>query len=255
MIATQAPAARVTGPDRLHTDAAARGVLLLAVLHAVLAAAAYFVLAGVFGFPDILRQPGEAVLEAFTRNTGIIRVAYYAFTLSSVLLVPIAVLARRGTAWEAPGLIEVAAGFGLLAGFSQVLGFSRWPLYIPFLADSFAAASPGSPEADAIVLLYEAANRYSGMTVGEHLGWLFQGLWLVCLGSAVVRQRAATPWLGWLGVAIGVMMLLSAGEQFQAGFEGPLGMLNAVVTTAAPFWLIALAVWLVRGGWVRSGER
>lgn len=221
-------------------------MLLLAVLHAVLAAAAYLVLAMVFGFPDILRQPGEVVLAAFNRNASAIRAAYYAFTLSSVLFVPIAIFARRGTAWRMPGLIDVAAAFGLFAGFARVLGFGRWPLYVPYLAESFSAAEPGSARADGMVLLYEAANRNSGMTVGEHLGWLFQGLWLVCLGIAVASQQPGTAWLGWLGTAIGVMILVGAGEQFQAGLEGLLGAVNAVATTAPPFWLIGLGVWLVR---------
>lgn len=248
MIATHAAFSPTSDTLASPAGDSARGVLVLAVLHAVLAASAYLVLAMVFGFPDILREPGEIVLAAFAGNAGVIRVAYYVFTLSSLLFVPIAVLARRATAWSAPGLVEVAAAFGLLAGFAQVLGFSRWPLYIPYLAGSFADAAPGSSQADGIILLYEAANRYSGMTVGEHLGWLFQGLWLVCLGVAVTRQQARTAWLGWLGAAIGLLMLIGAGEQFQAGFEDILAIANMVSTTAAPLWLIALGVWLAREG-------
>lgn len=229
---------------------AARGVLLLTVLHAVLAAVAYMVLASAFGFPDILREPGEVVLAAFNQNAGVIRAAYYAFALSSLLFIPIAVLIRRGAAWRAVGLSDVAVALGAFAGFAQLLGFSRWPLYIPYLAESYAAAAPGSARADSFVLLYEAANRYSGMTVGEHLGWLFQGLWLICLGLAVTRQGSRQRWadpFGWVGALLGIMVLLSTGEQFQAGFEGLLGLLNAIATTAAPFWLIGLGIWLVRG--------
>ena len=139
-------------------------------------------------------------------------------------------------------MIDVATAFGVLAGFAQVLGFARWPLYVPYLASSYAAAEPGSARQEGIVLLYEAANRYSGMTVGEHMGWLCQGLWIVLLGIAVARQRPAAPWLGWLGATLGLLLLLSAGEQFQAGFAAPLGVLNAVATTAVPLWLIAAGI-------------
>ncbi len=211
-----------------------------------LAAAAFAVLGAVFGFPGILRESGGVVLEAFNQNSGIIRTAYYAFTLSSVLYVPIALLLRRATTWQAMGLIDVAAGFGLLAAVTQVLGFSRWPLYIPYLAESYAAAAPGSATREGMIFLYEAANRYSGMTVGEHLGWLFQGLWVVCLALAITRQRTRAAWLGWLGAALGILLLVSSGEQFQAGFEGPLGLLSAITTTALPFWMIGVGIWLVR---------
>lgn len=243
--ATLTPSRTLLAPVERTLDTA-RAVLVLAMLHAVLAAAAFAVLTAAFGFPGILREPGGVVLEAFNRNPGIIRTAYYAFTLSSVLYVPVAILLRRAMHWNASALVDVAAGFGILAGFAQVLGFSRWPLYVPVLADAYAAAAPGSATRETMILLYEAANRYSGMTVGEHLGWLFQGLWMVCLAIAMVRQRADASWLGWLGAALGAALLISSAEQFQAGLEGPLGLLNSVATTALPFWMIGAGIWLVR---------
>jgi len=242
MLKTPLPISPPLAPTTMRS--ASRAALALAMAHAILAAAAYLVLAANFGFPDILREPGEIVLPAFNRASSVIRAAYYAFMLSSVLYVPIALLLRHAAPWTSPGLVDVAAGFGVLAGFAQVLGFARWPLYVPFLADAYAAAEPMSTTRESVLFLYEAANRYSGMTVGEHLGWLFQGLWVVCLSIAVARLA---PWLGWLGCALGFLLLVSTAEQFQAGFASPLGLLNAFATTALPFWMIGAAIWLVRG--------
>lgn len=53
-------------------------------------------------------------------------------------------------------------------------------------------------------------------------------------------------WLGFVGLAIAVLILIGALEQFRFDFEGPLALAESVGTTAFPFWLIGLAGWLLR---------
>jgi hypothetical protein len=133
-----------------------------------------------------------------------------------------------------------------LVGLTQILGFIRWTILVPFLADAYG--DPGTSEAgrEAVTVAYEFANRYLGMTIGEHLGWVFQGSWVLLLSVALLRRLPLPRWLGIVGLVVAVLLLVGTLEQFRFGWEGPLGLVNAVGTTAFPFWLIALAVALPR---------
>jgi len=86
------------------------------------------------------------------------------------------------------------------------------------------------------------------MAIGEHLGWLLQGSWTLLLGVALLRDRVRPRWLGGVGVLVGGGLLASTPEQFQAGGEDLFGLINAVSTTAAQVWLVALATVLLRQG-------
>lgn len=229
--------------------AARRWTLGLSLLHAVLAGGAFAVLGAVFDFPAILRRPAAEALAAFNDEPGTIRAAYYAFAWSSLLLIPLAVLLRRslGERGRDGGLLAVAAALGLAAGLTQVLGFIRWTIVVPFLADSYADPATSAAGREAVAVVYEFANRYLGMSIGEHLGWVFQGTWVLLLGVALLRRGEGLRWLGAAGLLIAAALLVSSLEQFQFGYEGALGTLNAVGTTAFPFWQIALAAALLRG--------
>lgn len=70
-------------------------LLAPAILPAVIAAVPFMVLGSVFDFPGILREPADVVLAKFSENPTTFRWAYYTFMLSSLVLVPIAVILGR----------------------------------------------------------------------------------------------------------------------------------------------------------------
>ena len=234
----------VAAPASREANGVRRWALALAIVHAALAATAFALLGASFGFPGILREPASVAIEAFRANEATIRFGYYLFTLSAFLFVPIAVLARDAFGQGQRTLLTLAMFMGVLAGITQMLGFARWTILVPFIADlhSREAAADGTALA-----LYDFANRYLGMTVGEHFGWLFQASWTALLGVAALRL-GLPRWLGWTGVLVGVGMLVSSFEPFGVGADAVLALLNAVATTGAPFWLIALFAVLARRG-------
>ncbi len=225
-----------------------RWLLGLSLLHAALAGVAFLVLGAAFDFPDILRLPAAEVLTKFNENPAAIRAAYYAFSWSSLLLIPLAVLLRRAlrAGGRDEGSLAVAAALGLAAGLTQLLGFIRWTIFVPFLADAYADPATTPATRDALAVAYEFANRYLGMTIGEHLGWLFQGIWVVVLGVVLLRRQGALRWLGWVGLVIASTLLVGSLEQFQLGAEETLAILTSLGSTAFPFWLIGVAVVLMR---------
>ena len=126
-------------------------------------------------------------------------------------------------------LLRAATLFGVLTAVVQFLGFIRWPFLVPELVRIYF--DPASSEATraAVLVVHEAFNRYAGVAVGENLGFVFTGVWLVLLGVYLVRGRSKVlkPWAGYTALTLGVFVLVSTLEQF--GFEPPFVSLSFLV--------------------------
>lgn len=48
--------------------------------------------------------------------------------------------------------------------------------------------------------------------MGEHLGYLFTGLWSVLTGVAIVGTELVPAWMGWLGIVVGVGLIVGSAE-------------------------------------------
>jgi hypothetical protein len=217
------------------------------VFHAILAAGAFAVLASVFGFPEILREPAGVALARFAEDPTTIQTAYYAFTFSSFLYVPMAFLANAALGERARWLGPLAGGLAVGAAVTQVLGFARWTILVPFLAERWTAGQ----ETAQVELLFEVFNRYAGMTVGEHLGWLFQAGWVAVLALAMTRGGGLVRGLGVAGLVVAAGILVGSYEPFGIA-PAVTALAQAIFTTAFPFWFIAAAAALTRRAKSRS---
>jgi hypothetical protein len=97
-------------------------------------------------------------------------------------------------------------------------------------------------------VVFEAANRYLGVAVGEHLGYLLTGAWTALTGVALVRTAAVPSWLGLLGLVIGPALLLCALEfvgRHEPGGWALAGRLTPVAYVAWSLWLAATGVALL----------
>jgi hypothetical protein len=222
-----------------------RWAAALLILEVLLVVIPSFVLQAAFDFPDILREPADVALARFSEEERTIRTAYYFYMLSGVVLIPLVIVLDRVLGRRASVLLAVATVFGIVSGVTQFLGFARWPFMISFLAEAYADPQSSAATRDAAAVTYEAFNRYAGVAVGEHLGFLSGALWLVLFSLVVLDGRALPRWTGLAGIGVGVAILASTPEQF--GFaRDALGPLNLIAVTAYVLWLIALAVILVR---------
>ena len=167
---------------------------------------------------------------------------WWVFALTAVLLAPLAVLLAASLVGANPGLVAVAVATGVLAGVVQFLGLVRWPFLVPHLARE---AERGSEAAEVV---FGAMNRYLGVAVGEHLGYLFTGCWSVLSGVALMQATNTPGWLGLVGIVVGCLLMLCSLE-FVGGFEEEGWNLAAVVTPIAYVawsgWLIAVGVALL----------
>ena len=192
---------------------------------------AFAALAARFDYPDVLRQPTRAVLSKFRDGGTSLQLLWWGFALTAVLLAPLVVLFAAALPDADATLLSVATTLGVLAAAVQFLGLIRWPFLVPFLAEQ--------EDSEAVDLVFQAFNRYLGVAVGEHLGYLLTGAWTTLAGIALLT--ASTP-LGILGIVIGPALMLCSLE-FVGRSTG-----WTVAEKLTPPAYIAWSLWLVATG-------
>ena len=166
--------------------ATAAGILLIALpvaFNAVFAA-----LAATFDYPDILRRPTAEVLERFNAGGTRLIVLWWVFALTAVALAPLAVLVSSALYEASVTLRYLAAMLGVLAALVQFLGIIRWPFLVPYLARVSTDPDTSPAQREAVDVVFQSFNRYLGVAVGEHLGYLFTGGWSVLAGLAMTQS-------------------------------------------------------------------
>jgi hypothetical protein len=215
----------------------------VAVVHVLLLSVGFLILADQFLFPEILRASSQERLALFRQNQVLIVPAYYMMGLSGVTQVMLAVLFHQSFARGGSTLLTGALVAGVLAGAFQLMGFMRWPIAVPYLAEQMATA-PAEMQGT-VALLEGLLNRYAGMVIGEHLGFLAQGVWTILVSLAMFRGRLFAWPYGLIGLVLGVLILVSALEQLGGPFEA-IGFLSAPVYAAWLGWLLMCGVSLAR---------
>jgi hypothetical protein len=205
----------------------------------------FFLLARRFDYPDILRSPTEEILSRFQAGGVGLKLLWYGFMLTAVLLAPLAVLLGQVLARDDLAVVPTATVIGVLAAVVQFLGLARWPFLVPALARVYAdpASSPTTREATAVA--FESFHRYLGIGIGECLGYL-TGAWTMLVGVAMLQSSAFEAWLAWPGIIIGLFLIVGSLE-----FVGPFEEQGWKLAGAlVPIAYIAWSLWLILSGLV-----
>jgi len=224
------------------TAATVAGLLMIVV--AIAFNAAFAMLAARFDYPDILREPTADVLAKFRAGGAPLVLLWWAFALTAMLMVPLVVLLAAAISDADRTLIAIATTVGVLAALVQFLGLIRWPFLVPYLARTAADPDASPARREAVDIVFQAFNRYLGVAVGEHLGYLFTGAWTTLSGIALTQTTVAPNWLGVLGIVIGLLLTLCSLEF--VGHHEPAGWKLAQRLT--PITYIAWSLWLFATG-------
>lgn len=222
----------------MTTTNRAAGILLIAV--PLMFTAGFSGLQMTFEYPDILRHPAGEVLTRFAA-AGIDLHLYWYAMMSAALLMTGAVIATGLVFWGRDNfLAALSIGAGVLAGLVQALGLLRWVMLVPSLAAIYVAPGATEIEKSMAISLFDAANHYLGMGVGEHLGYFFTGVWTALIAALLVKSNRVTAWLG-LAIAAGV----TAG--MLEPFGVPLtGLINSISYTLWALWTLAVGIVVLR---------
>jgi Domain of unknown function (DUF4386) len=202
------------------------------------------ILGSKFNFPDILRQPAANAFVLFRQNQAFILVGYYVFLISALLFIPLSYLLRdifkESVAQSAS---QVLVGCGIATTLFQALGFVRWIFTMPYLTESYF----GNPENQAAVtIVYETLNRYAGMSIGEHLGFLAMGSWTICLGIIILKHVKCYNPIGLSGICIGLLLIISVAEHFGGAQALLFGKINFIANTLWTVWVLVIALMILR---------
>jgi hypothetical protein len=224
------------------TTATVAGLLLIVV--AIAFNAAFALLAARFDYPDILREPTADILAKFRAGGTSLVLLWWAFALTAVLMIALVVLLSAAISDADPTLIAIATTVGVLAAVVQFLGLMRWPFLVPYLARTAADPDASPARREAVDIVFQSLNRYLGVAVGEHLGYLLTGAWTTLTGIALTQTTAAPSWVGAPAIIIGPILMLCSLEF--VGSHEPAGWKLAERLT--PITYIAWSLWLIATG-------
>jgi len=90
------------------------------------------------------------------------------------------------------------------------------------------------------IALFDAANRYLGVGVGEHLGYLFTGVWTLLVSALIFSERRI---LATTGVALSFTVMAGMLEPFGVPYTADI---NAIGFSLWALWALVLGVALLR---------
>lgn len=216
------------------------GTLLVAV--PLIFTAGFTGLQMTFQYPDILRQPAGDVLTRFAAAGADLHLYWYGMMSASLLMIG-AVIALGLHLWKHDNLLAAfSIGAGVLAGLVQALGLLRWVMLVPSLAAMYVAPGATEMEQSMAVALFDAANHYLGMGVGEHLGYFFTAIWTALAAALLFKTN---PILASAGIVIALGVISGMLEPFGVPLTG---MINSISYTLWAVWTLIVGIVVLRDG-------
>jgi hypothetical protein len=199
-------------------------------------------LAARFRYPEVLDGSAVDVLPALlaTGNAG--RAAWAFYALLPLVFLPAGVGAFEALRDRAEGPMRLAMLFALVAAVSMMLGLMRWPSIHWALAEAWVAADPGTRAA--LAATFDGLNLYLGNFVGEFLGEICFSVFFVLSGMGLSRQPSAPRFLGWWGIATGVLGLVGAWRNVTPAVAVVADVNNYLL----PLWMLGFGGWLIAVG-------
>jgi uncharacterized protein DUF4386 len=211
---------------------------------------AFFELGRSFDYPNILRKEPDEILRRFAAGGSGLILRWEALLISALLMLPLAALLAVVLA-AAPALTVLSIVVGAAAALVQGLGLVRWPFAVPELARRYMAA-PAGPDGDAarrtVEVVFATLHRLLGVGIGEHLGYLFTGVWTLLIAGSILSTTVIPAWLGIVGLPIGIALLFGTLEFVGTNQRDGWSLAGTVVPIAYiawSVWLIALGVFLL----------
>ena len=193
-----------------------------------------------FNYPEVLDAPAAEALPALLAMGTSGRAVWALYGFLPLLLIPAAIGAHAAFAPSSRGGMRLGVLMATVAAVTMMLGLLRWPSIQWELALAFGGATDESR----VVLsaVFDGLNSYLGNYLGEFVGELCLNAFFVLSGRAMLKTDTVPRWMGWLGIASGVLgwvaMWRNVTDVVRLAAE-----LNNIVL---PLWMIVFGVGLIR---------
>jgi hypothetical protein len=219
----------------MNTTTPRRVAAAALALAALLAIAGFTALGSVFDYPAILKADTSEILSLYRQQQGAVTGWFLVLAVSAALLAPAGFYLGR----LASGTLgRWIAAIGIAAATVQVIGLSRWVLFVPSLSDD---ATDPARTSDAYSR-FELLHTWLGTILGETIGYALTATFTILVAYALTKGLAPR-WMTYLGYASAV--LIATGVIIPLGVE-PASMSNFIGYITWCLWLLALAVALWR---------
>jgi Domain of unknown function (DUF4386) len=214
----------------------------LFALSALAFAAAATALSMMFDWPDVLREPAEVVLPAFTAGGPALIWAWFAAAWTYGLLAIPVLLLPAALGLQGNPALKVATYAGAASVLLSLIGFLRWVFVVPALASTYATGD-GQTRA-AVSAAWTAQHQFGGALLGEHLGQLLVIGWSVVVSTMILRSGILPRWIGAAGLATSSVYLLNQGDILATAVPGfPVWDLAGLLgSTGWGLWIAALGI-------------
>jgi Domain of unknown function (DUF4386) len=214
----------------------------LFALSALAFAAAATALAVMFDWPDVLREPAEVVLPAFTAGGPALIWAWFAAAWTYGLLAIPVLLLPAALGLQGNPVVKVATYAGAASVVLSLIGFLRWVFVVPALATTYATGD-GQTRA-AVAAAWTAQHQFGGALLGEHLGQLLVIGWSVAVSIVILHNGILPRWIGAVGLATSSVYLLNQGDILATAVPGfPVWDLAGLLgSTGWGLWIAALGI-------------
>lgn len=211
--------------------------IILIVLPIVFMVAS-FALRRTFEYPDILHRPADYILKRFTEGGTRLIFMWYAFTMSAVLIIPMALFFQLVFVEQHRYLAASAGVVGALSGLVQSIGHFRWVFLVPSLAKQYNAESATPTTCETVAVVFRAFHQYAGVAIGEHLSYILTGVWTLLISSMMFSTPIFGAPLAIMGIVAALCIL--------AGLFEPAGWKPAIAINATGY--LVWAIWLLIAG-------
>jgi hypothetical protein len=96
--------------------------------------------------------------------------------------------------------------------------------------------------------MFQTLNRYLGVAVGEHLGYLFTGAWTTLVGAAILQSDVLHSAFGIAGLVLGPLFVVGSfefvGSNERNGWKLA-GSLVPITYVGWSLWLLAIGIALL----------
>lgn len=211
------------------------------ILAAIAFIAVFSMLAGSFGYPDILDRPAGDVLPRLLALGAQGRAIWAIYACIPLLLIPAAVgAASVHTDAQHRTAVRIAEWCASLAGVSMLLGLVRWPSLQWELARAWGAAS--AEQRVTLAAVFDGANMMFGRYIGEFFGELLLNVAFVLFSAVAWSDRRLPRWASGFGIVAGVAGLIAMWRNVSPLVAPVADVNNAIL----PLWLIVWGVVLSR---------
>jgi hypothetical protein len=222
------------------------GVAALILLFVAITNAAFALLAAVFEYDDILREPAAEILARFDTGGEALILIWLTFAGGCLLFVPIALLLPREIGDASRGQVSATAVLGVISSVLQAIGLLRWVFVVPVISASYVGADASEVSRAVAVSTFQLVHLYGGVVVGELLGQVFLVAWTVGTCAALLRSGRILRWLGRAGLLTVPLWILGFSELLATVMPSvPAVELAPVAFIAWEAWLTGVAVALI----------